>query len=146
MAESRRGARRPGWSTAAQEVVDRLFVYGSLRSGQTARSLIAEYIARSQPATMTGALYALPDGYPVIMPGGGVVVGELLYLSDLTAALPLLDAYEGDSYERTLQQALLEDGTRVWTWVYTLGPGGSLDNAVPIPSGDWDLFVTENLT
>ena len=146
VAESRRGTRRPGWSTAAQEVVDRLFVYGSLRKGQTARSLIAEYITRSERATMAGALYALPDGYPVIVPGDGEVIGELLHLSDLTAALPLLDAYEGDSYERSMHQAILAGGTPVWTWVYTLGPAGSLANAVHIPSGDWDLFVTENLT
>lgn len=143
-AKKRRG-RRPGWSSAAQELVNRVFVYGSLRQGQSARSLIADYLAGAQPATMPGTLYALPDGYPVITEGDNPVVGELLELSDLTAALPLLDAYEGDDYIRTLRQATLRDGTEVWSWVYTNARPELLANAVLIESGDWDEFVTETL-
>lgn len=143
-AKKRRG-RRPGWSSAAQELVNRVFVYGSLRQGQSARSLIAEYISEARPATMLGALYALPDGYPVITEGDDTIVGELLELSDLTAALPLLDAYEGEEYSRTLRQAMLRDGTQVWSWVYITADTSILTNAVRIESGDWDEFVTEQL-
>jgi gamma-glutamylcyclotransferase (GGCT)/AIG2-like uncharacterized protein YtfP len=43
--------RRPGSfeverQTGTHEVLDRLFVYGTLRQGQTARSLVANQIAR----------------------------------------------------------------------------------------------------
>ncbi len=142
---ARRRGRRPGWSSTAQELVDRIFVYGSLRQGQTARSLIAEYIGASEPATLPGTLWALPDGYPVITKGDTPIVGELIQLSDLTAALPLLDAYEGDNYSRNLQQAETRDGSKRWAWVYTVANDSLLEGGIVIESGDWDTFVTEGL-
>ena len=41
---TRRGRQHEGWSTARHRVVDTLFVYGTLRSGQAARSLVANYV------------------------------------------------------------------------------------------------------
>ncbi|HEY0194114.1 MAG TPA: hypothetical protein VGC42_23515, partial [Kofleriaceae bacterium] len=49
--------------TGSNEVLDRLFVYATLREGQTARSLIANHITRCAPASTTGALYVFPMGY-----------------------------------------------------------------------------------
>jgi len=108
--------------------------------------MIAEYVERSEPATTQGTLYALPDGYPVLTPGDGPVIGELLYLNDLTAALPLLDAYEGDAYSRILQQVVLRDGSKLWSWIYKAATDPTLDGGIVIESGDWDQFVADNLT
>ena len=49
--------------TGSNEAIDRLFVYATLRQGQTARSLITHQITRSARASTTGAMYVFPMGY-----------------------------------------------------------------------------------
>jgi gamma-glutamylcyclotransferase (GGCT)/AIG2-like uncharacterized protein YtfP len=140
----REGGRRAGWSTAAQEVVDRLFVYGTLRAGQTARSLIGEHVVGAEPATMAGRIWAFPDGYPGFLPEGDArVVGELITLHDLAAVLPLLDAYEGADFARTLQRARLADGTEHWAWVYCIANPDMVAQAEPIDGGDWVEYLLQ---
>jgi gamma-glutamylcyclotransferase (GGCT)/AIG2-like uncharacterized protein YtfP len=139
VARGARPKRSAGWSTAQQAVVDRLFVYGTLRSGQAARSLVANYVSESRPATTRGRLYALGDGYPVLVPGvPGDVIGELLGLRQLVAALALLDAYEGHEFVRALIQVQVPDGPgAVWAWSYVLADPTTIDEAELIVSGDW---------
>lgn len=135
MAKARRGA---GWSTERQVFINRLFVYGSLRSGETARSLIAHYVSRSEPATGHGVLYAFLDGYPGLLEEGeDLVVGEVLWLDNLAAALPLLDAYEGDDFIRILKEIELESGPRHWCWTYVLADERYASDADRIAHGDW---------
>jgi gamma-glutamylcyclotransferase (GGCT)/AIG2-like uncharacterized protein YtfP len=130
-------ARRPGWSTERQEIVDRLFVYGSLRRGQTARSLVAQHVSRWAPATTRGTLYAFPDGYPGLLEhGAGTVKGEVLWLTDLASTLPLLDAYEGDDFIRVLREVELEGATQ-WCWTYVLADERLVEGAEKVESGDW---------
>jgi gamma-glutamylcyclotransferase (GGCT)/AIG2-like uncharacterized protein YtfP len=132
-----RTRRTAGWSTAQQAVVDRLFVYGTLRSGQAARSLVTNYVSASQAATASGRLYSLNDGYPVLVPGpSGTVVGELCRLRELVAALALLDAYEGQSLVRRMVQVSV-DGERVWAWAYILAYPQAVDESEVIECGDW---------
>ena len=57
------GVRKPGYSSAIHDVVDRLFVYGTLRTGQHARSMILDHVARAEPATTQGTLIGFDD-YP----------------------------------------------------------------------------------
>ena len=135
--------REAGWVTAAQAVVDRVFVYGTLRSGQTARSLIGDHVAASERATLAGAMYVMPEGYPAVIPGGeGTVQGELVTLRDLAAAFLLLDAYEGDGYRRVLARARRGDGSDCWAWVYTLADPATADRAELIEHGDWARYLT----
>ena len=119
--------------------MDRLFVYGSLRTGQAARPLIANHVIGSQPATIRGRLCAVADSYPGYLPGEtGNVVGEVMVLGDLAAAFALLDAYEGEEFVRALQEAtLVADGTRVWAWCYVLASPALAEGAELIESGDW---------
>lgn len=125
-----------------QAVVDRLFVYGSLRSGQAARSLIANHVLAAVPATARGRMFALPDGYPGFLPDtDGRVVGEMMTLSDLAAAFALLDAYEGEDFARSLQQVELGDGTTVWAWCYVLRSPALAEEGEPIPGGDWAEYL-----
>lgn len=142
---AREGRRRAaGWSTSRQAIVDRLFVYGSLRAGQAARSFIADHVIGSQPATVSGHIYALSDSYPGYLPGrAGTVVGEVMVLVDLAAAFALLDAYEGDEFVRALQQAtLLTDGSRLWAWCYRLTSPDLAEGAELIESGDWARYLS----
>src|SRR3954470_20262608 len=87
-------------TTGSHEVLDRLFVYGTLRQGQTARSLIANNISHCVPAHTSGSIYAFPMGYPAFCEGDGKgrVEGEVLWLTELAATFGLLDAYEGNDF------------------------------------------------
>jgi len=141
---------KAGYSSAVHEIVDRLFVYGTLRSGQTARSLIADHVVRAVPASVEGTLIAFPE-YPGALdidagPGTGErpgrILGELIWLRDLAAALALLDAYEGDDFIRILKKVRGPSGDS-WAWCYMLADPRLADAGTLVPHGDWARWVAE---
>jgi gamma-glutamylcyclotransferase (GGCT)/AIG2-like uncharacterized protein YtfP len=141
----RRGWRRPGWSTDAQQIISRVFVYGTLREGQAARSMIENHVQGARPATARGRLFAFPEGYPGLVEGGqSIVIGEVLELADLTAGFALLDAYEGDDFCRVLLSATIDDGSETYAWAYVLSDQTIPEDAVLIDTGDWVRFLAEN--
>jgi gamma-glutamylcyclotransferase (GGCT)/AIG2-like uncharacterized protein YtfP len=129
----------PGASAAPRS--EALFVYGSLRSPHPAHALVSPYVTRTAPASTTGRLLALPDGYPglvdVVADAAARVTGELLQLRDPDAAFAVLDRYEGDAYRRVLRAITLADGSEHQAWCYTLTPTGMARGGQPIPGGDW---------
>jgi gamma-glutamylcyclotransferase (GGCT)/AIG2-like uncharacterized protein YtfP len=132
-------------TTGSNDVVDRLFVYATLRQGQTARSLLANQITRSVTAWTTGSLYVFPTGY-----GGFVdaepparVVGELLWLTELPATFGLLDAYEGEEFVRVIKQVTPATGEPVWAWIYVLSDPEAIKHGTLIEHGDWARYWTE---
>ena len=132
-------------TTGSHEVLDRLFVYGTLRQGQTARSLLANQITRCVKAWTNGAIYAFPMGYPgyTESDGKGVVHGEIVWLTELPATFGLLDAYEGQDFVRVIRQVTLETGEQIWAWVYTLADPGASRLGTLIVDGDWVRYWTE---
>src|SRR5258706_7739831 len=98
-------------TTGSHEILDRLFVYGTLRQGQTARSLVANQITRSAKASTSGSIYVFPMGHPGFIEGEGQgrVVGEVVWLTELAATFGLLDAYEGQDFIRVIRQVTLDD-------------------------------------
>jgi len=132
-----------GTATEVPGVVDRLFVYGSLRAGQAARSLIADHVVRAGPATTTGTLIAFPEYPAMIDSGPETVVGELIWLRDLAAALALLDAYEGEDYRRVLKRIRLSTGEDEWGWCYVLADPALAIAGTAVPGGDWVRWVAE---
>ena len=146
MTERRRqtGAFEAERTTGSHDVLDRLFVYGTMRQGQTARSLIANQIARCVPAHTSGSIYAFPMGYPGFVEGeaSGRVVGEVLWLTELAATFGLLDAYEGRDFVRVLRQVTIEPGELVWTWIYALADPSAIKLGTRIPDGDWVRYWT----
>jgi gamma-glutamylcyclotransferase (GGCT)/AIG2-like uncharacterized protein YtfP len=132
-------------TTGSHEVLDRLFVYGTMREGQTARSLIANSITRCVKAHTSGAIYAFPMGYPGFSEADptGKVLGEVLWLTELPATLGLLDAYEGQDFARVIKQVTLETGGLVWTWIYTLADPAAVKHGALIPDGDWVRYWNE---
>lgn len=132
-------------TTGSHEVLDRLFVYGTLRQGQTARSLLANQITRCVPAHTTGYIYAFPMGYPGFTEGDGKgrVVGEIVWLTELAATFGLLDAYEGADFARVIREVTLANGDVVWAWVYTLADPGAVRHGTLIQDGDWVRYWTE---
>jgi gamma-glutamylcyclotransferase (GGCT)/AIG2-like uncharacterized protein YtfP len=132
-------------TTGSNEVVDRLFVYATLRQGQTAHSLIANQIARSAKASTTGAMYAFPMGYAglIEVSSPSRVVGELLWLTELPATFGLLDAYEGDEFARIIKQVTLDTGEAVWSWIYVLSDPEAVKHGTLIEHGDWARHMLE---
>lgn len=133
-------------TTGSNEVVDRLFVYATLRQGQTARSLIANQISRSVRASTTGAIYAFPMGYAgfIETPTPARVVGELVWLTELPATFGLLDAYEGEDFARVIRQVTLETGEPLWSWIYVLSDPESITHGTLIEHGDWARYMNEH--
>jgi gamma-glutamylcyclotransferase (GGCT)/AIG2-like uncharacterized protein YtfP len=125
-------------TTGSHEVLDRLFVYGTMRTGQTARSLIANSITKCLSAHTSGAIYAFPMGYPGFTEAeGGKVVGEVLWLTDLAATFGLLDAYEGEDFARIITQVTLDTGEEIWAWLYALADPSAIKLGTLIEDGDW---------
>ena len=114
MAERKRntGSFEVERTTGSHEVLDRLFVYGTMRQGQTARSLVANSIKKSAKAFTSGHIYAFPMGYPGYTEGDGrgKVIGEVVWLTDLAATFGLLDAYEGEDFARVIKQVTTDTG------------------------------------
>jgi gamma-glutamylcyclotransferase (GGCT)/AIG2-like uncharacterized protein YtfP len=132
-------------TTGSHEVLDRLFVYGTMRQGQTARSLVANSIKSTQPAHTSGRIYAFPMGYPGFTEADatGKVIGEVLTLTDLPATFGLLDAYEGEDFARVIKQVTVASGDEVWSWIYTLADPATIKLGTLIEDGDWVRYWTE---
>jgi gamma-glutamylcyclotransferase (GGCT)/AIG2-like uncharacterized protein YtfP len=131
-------------TTGSREILDRLFVYGTLRDGQTARTLVANQITGAAAATTEGSLYAFPMGYPgFVEDGAGKVHGEVLWLTELAATFALLDAYEGTDFIRMIRQVTLESGEVIWAWVYVLSDPAAVKHGTRIDHGDWVRYWTE---
>lgn len=130
-------------TTGSHDVLDRLFVYGTMRKGQTARSLVANSITKSLPARTSGQIYAFPMGYPGYTEGDGTgtVVGEVIWLTDLAATFGLLDAYEGDDFARVLKRITTEAGEQ-WAWIYALADPQAIELGTLIEDGDWVRYWT----
>jgi gamma-glutamylcyclotransferase (GGCT)/AIG2-like uncharacterized protein YtfP len=111
-----------------------LFVYGTLMRGQSNHALIQSAL-RIETASVRGRMVGLPEGYPALIDGDGIVHGELCFFEDLGPILPEVDEYEGSLYRRIQCEATLASGERHLAWCYVAAevPSG----AWPIPSGRW---------
>ena len=147
MGERRRNTRtfEVERTTGSHEILDRLFVYGTLRQGQTALSLVANQITRCAKATTTGSIYAFPMGHPGFVEAGeGTVYGEVIWLSELAATFGLLDAYEGQEFSRVIRKVTLaETNESIWAWIYALGDPAAAKFGSIIEHGDWVRYWTE---
>ena len=131
-------------TTGSHDVLDRLFVYGTMRQGQTARSLVANSITRCVTASTSGQIYAFPMGYPgYTEEGTGTVVGEVVWLTDLAATFALLDAYEGQDFARVIRLVTTGTGEELWAWIYTLSDPAAVKLGSLIEHGDWVRYWTE---
>ena len=130
-------------TTGSQEALDRLFVYGTIRQGQTARSLVQPSVTRCVKASTGGQIYAFPMGYPGYVEGEGRVLGEVLWLSQLAATFALLDAYEGADFVRVIRQVTTEADEALWAWIYVLADPGTIKLGTRIADGDWVRYRNE---
>ncbi len=123
-----------------------LFVYGSLRPGAAAWSVIADAVEVVADATTEGQLHDSGHGWPAARFGPytdaattGDVHGSLLAVRHPAVAprvLAQMDAYEGapELFHRTTIRVHTADGSRwaiAYTWSGTTLPG------TPLPGGRW---------
>ena len=65
-------------------------------------------------------------------------------MRELAPAFALLDAYEGEEFNRALQPVTLQDGTKVWAWCYVLASASLAEGAELIPGGDRAVYIRGN--
>jgi gamma-glutamylcyclotransferase (GGCT)/AIG2-like uncharacterized protein YtfP len=124
----------------------RLAAYGSLRSSlATLRELgVADRVTRLGACTLRGDLFDLGD-FPGVIPGDGLVHGELLQLHD-AAVLTALDAYEDCSPDIPWRGLYRREWTPLDTpdlaaWVYWYN--GPVTPTRRIAHGDWLRHLAE---
>lgn len=137
----------------------RVFVYGTLKPGESNYHLCANSVIEAHPAIAQGQLYALPLGYPVLTPGDGLVYGVALSFSN-SDILSILDEYEQHDpveleqyfpevvldehqYERSQIPIYTVDrqpsGT-AWAYLMTRSQAQRL-SGVLLPDGHWSQII-----
>lgn len=107
-------------------MIKNLFVYGTLAPNRPNAHVLAKYAGTWTPATVTGHLHqegwGAQLGFPgIVLDAAGVAVQGFVFTSDeLERALPELDAFEGDGYQRVRTQATLSNGAFVEAYIYAL--------------------------
>jgi gamma-glutamylcyclotransferase (GGCT)/AIG2-like uncharacterized protein YtfP len=95
----------------------KIFVYGTLREGQSNFGLISDLVKSITPATTRGWMFDL-GGYPVLVDGSGHISGEVMEFHDPEEAIKRMDALEGyngpnnasNHYEREQTTVEMMDG------------------------------------
>ncbi len=130
-----------------------VFVYGTLRRGDSRFGVLDESRCVAEVAFADGFQMLHLGGFPGIVPGDGRIVGEIYEIDDDTLAL--LDGIEGyheDDPKRSLYlrqeiDAFYEDGGsipgvgtaegRILTYVFNEDGGRMRSGRDVIESGDW---------
>lgn len=124
-----------------------VFVYGTLKRGESNHAAFLADAASIEPATVRGAIVHLPAGYPGYrLEPEGTVHGELVsFDADRAAtALARLDAledYRADAphaslYRRERCTATTPAGRAIDAWIYVYAAPLPAD-AIAVPSGRW---------
>lgn len=101
-----------------------LFLYGTLRKGESAEGEIAADVVRRQPARARGRLLELNAPYPgaVFGPDEGWLDGEIVWIRPATfqATLDRVDTYENVPFLfRRIAIEVETEGKTVEAWAYT---------------------------
>ena len=105
---------------------ERLFVYGTLRPGESNERFLADIPGKWMHASITGILfpagYGATDGYPVLVPdeNGQLIYGQVLEANFTEADWQVLDDFETEAYERVLNPIVTENGENLSAFVYIL--------------------------
>ena len=139
---------------AAKQEVEKVFVYGSLRSDMfNYETYLNGKVEETQKATMQGELFHLDNkGYPAVIPGEGEVVGELMTFKDFESTLKDLDELEAyvegeeaeNEYNRKIVDVTLEDGSTEKAYYYEYNPTADYnkdDQLIKVEDGDWKTYM-----
>ena len=101
-----------------------LFLYGTLRQGESAEDVIAADVVRRAPARARARLLEIGAPYPAAFfsPDEGLLPGEIVWLkpSTFSAALDRIDQYENVPFLfRRIVVNVEVEGKDVEAWAYT---------------------------
>jgi len=111
-----------------------LFVYGTLKRGGSRHWILDGFPFLGRAKAKGFVLYDLGP-YPAMVPGPGMVYGEVYEVSE--EILNALDWVEGVPvlYRRKLIEVVFEDGLSLKAWAYIYN--GSVKGFPRIESGEW---------
>jgi gamma-glutamylcyclotransferase (GGCT)/AIG2-like uncharacterized protein YtfP len=107
-------------------MVERLFVYGTLRPGESNEHYLTPIAGTWMNASIRGIHfphgYGATEGYPVLTPSpqGEIIPGLILEARFSQAQWQMLDEFETDAYERVLATVTDDSGAKVSAFVYIL--------------------------
>jgi gamma-glutamylcyclotransferase (GGCT)/AIG2-like uncharacterized protein YtfP len=134
-----------------------VFVYGTLRHGQSNYHLLDGKTVSELPGSIGNvALYALPE-YPMLTDGPSVVRGELMTLDSrqyrsILSSLDFLEGYapgnpvDQNTYNRLERIVTLDNGSQARAWVYLGNPVLMAEYCLKFPlvvHGDWCRYLEE---
>jgi len=105
---------------------ERLFVYGTLRPGESNEHYLSAIAGRWMDASIKGIHfpegYGATVGYPVIVPSqhGPAISGLVLEAEFSLAQWQMLDDFETEAYERVIQPVTTLEGAQIDAFVYVL--------------------------
>ena len=113
-----------------------LFVYGTLKRGGSRHWIIENLPFLGRAKAKGFVLYDLGP-YPAMVPGAGLVYGEVYEVSE--EALKALDWVEGVPilYRRELIDVIFEDGFSLKAWAYIYN--GSVKGFPCVKDGEWKV-------
>lgn len=110
----------------------KIFVYGTLRSGQSRSFVLSEQLFLGQ--SRTASMYTLVDLglFPAMLPKGYYsIVGEVYMVDD--ACLDQLDMIEGHPHFYRRETIVLDDGSKAISYLLYR----DIQDTPVIESGDW---------
>jgi len=135
--------------TNSETYIDKVFVYGTLMKGfSNYKRYLEGRIRRVTPGRTRGLLYHLPEGYPALLEGSGIVEGEIMEPVD-EALLKTLDWLEGydkqggnNEYVREVRNILTEEGQQMNCWIYIYADEKyAKGNGILVTDGNWKKFM-----
>ncbi|MGY5956475.1 gamma-glutamylcyclotransferase family protein [Kosakonia sp. BK9b] len=107
--------------------MDALFVYGTLRPGQSNAHILESIGGEWLPGYVTGTFYERGWGAAADFPGivldkdGAKVPGFLFLSARLSEHWAMLDAFE-EGYDRVAVEVTTADERQITAWIYQLQP------------------------
>lgn len=139
-------------------LIDKIFVYGSLRSDMfNYEKLLKGKVSKTYKAAINGKLFHLDNkGYPAVVPGDGIIIGELMELKDFDKSLKELDDLENYNEDNNINceylrkeiEVNLKDGRKEIAYYYeynTKALNNSEDKLIEIPHGDWKEYIISKI-
>ena len=137
-------------------LIDKIFVYGSLRSDMfNYERLLKGKVSKVYKGEIRGNLFHLDNkGYPAVIPGDGIIKGEIMELKDFKKSLIELDDLENYTednninceYLRKEVVVILEDGSKQNAYYYEYNPKAKInseDKLITVPSGNWKEYMNK---
>lgn len=121
-----------------------VFVYGTLRQGQSNHQLLNDAILVSEQANVNGKLYDTGEGYPALLLNQeSSVFGEIYSVTqDTLQTLDILEGYkegrESNLYYRCKKEAQT-DNAALTCWVYVIDETYNQRLGEEIPFQDWSV-------